>query len=333
MKLNYSGIRTVSLRITATTLTVFLLILVVSGCGPRDQTKLKKKGELRGTISISGAFALYPLAIRWAEEFKKIHPEVRIDISAGGAGKGLTDALHGKVDLGMFSRSLTQAELDQGVWYLAVTIDAVVPTMNVQHPYYSLIKQRGITRAEFQDIYLHGKITHWRDLLNSAGDDKIHVYTRSDASGAAQIWAEFLGSHQENLQGIGVFGDPGIASAVKTDALGIGYNNLVFIYDMNTRKPFAGMSVLPIDINNNGRIDPEEDFYETIDSVGEAIRTGIYPSPPARPLYFVAGSKPEKEVVTTFLRWILIEGQQFVGEAGYIALDDSLLMQELKKLN
>jgi len=43
-------------------------------------------GKRDNTISISGAWALYPLTVRWADEYKKIHPEVRIDISAGGAG-------------------------------------------------------------------------------------------------------------------------------------------------------------------------------------------------------------------------------------------------------
>ncbi len=47
----------------------------------------------KGTISLSGAWALYPMAVRWAEEFRKIYPDVRIDLSAGGAGKGITDAL------------------------------------------------------------------------------------------------------------------------------------------------------------------------------------------------------------------------------------------------
>src|SRR5436190_18165572 len=61
-----------------------------------------------GTISISGAFALYPMAVRWAEEYAKIHPEIRIDVSAGGAGKGITDALSKVVDIGLVSRELHQ---------------------------------------------------------------------------------------------------------------------------------------------------------------------------------------------------------------------------------
>jgi len=29
--------------------------------------------DLEGTISISGAFALYPITVKWAGEFKKLH--------------------------------------------------------------------------------------------------------------------------------------------------------------------------------------------------------------------------------------------------------------------
>jgi len=51
--------------------------------------------SLKGTITISGAWALYPMAVKWASEFQKIHPGVKIDISAGGAGKGIAGALGG----------------------------------------------------------------------------------------------------------------------------------------------------------------------------------------------------------------------------------------------
>src|ERR1700749_3233090 len=62
----------------------------------------------QGTISISGAFALYPLTVKWAEEFKKTHPGIKIDISAGGAGKGITDVLSNVTDIGLVSRDLTK---------------------------------------------------------------------------------------------------------------------------------------------------------------------------------------------------------------------------------
>ena len=51
------------------------------------------------------------MAVRWAEEFRKIYPDVRIDLSAGGAGKGITDALNNMVDIGMVSREIYNEEI------------------------------------------------------------------------------------------------------------------------------------------------------------------------------------------------------------------------------
>src|SRR6476659_6439901 len=98
--------------------------------------------EKEPSISFSGAFALYPLVQKWAEEYNKTHPEVRFDIQAGGAGKGLTDVLSGTVDVGMFSREITDAEKGKGVWWIALCKDAVIPTMNPNNPYISNIRER-----------------------------------------------------------------------------------------------------------------------------------------------------------------------------------------------
>ena len=309
--------------------------IIAASCGSRNnQNQTGDASDLRGTISISGAFALYPVTVRWAEEYRKLHPDVRIDISAGGAGKGLADAVSGMVDLGMFSRGLNQAEVDRGVWWIAVTKDAVLPVINAKNPLLETLMDRGMSQAEFKKIYLHNDVKSWNELLSATGEvSALHVYTRSDACGAAQMWAEYLGSNQESLLGIGVFGDPGIADAVKNDPLAIGYNNMVYVYDINSRQKYGGLEVVPIDLNGDGTISDEEDFYENLDGVIEAINDGRYPSPPARPLYFVAARRPDDPLVTSFLEWILTSGQQFVGEAGYVQLSQAAIDEQLEKLH
>src|SRR5512137_1132285 len=92
------------------------------------------KSAMEGTVSISGAWALYPMVVKWAEEFQKIHPNVKLDVAAGGAGKGMADALAQVVDIGMVSRDVNPAEIEKGAWWVSVTKDAVVPTVNVQNP-------------------------------------------------------------------------------------------------------------------------------------------------------------------------------------------------------
>jgi phosphate transport system substrate-binding protein len=279
-----------------------------------------KKEEIKGTITISGAWALYPMAVKWAEEFKKANPAVRIDISAGGAGKGVADALAGAVDIGMVSRDMNPAEVKKGAWWVSVTKDAVVPVVNAGNPQIAKILTQGLKKEKFVDIWITGK------------NKDFHVYTRSDACGAAETWAKYLGKKQEDLQGIGVYGDPGLADAVKKDVLGIGYNNVNFVYDAKTKKPVEGVKILPIDINGNGKIDKDEEFYTTRETLIKAIAEGKYPSPPARNLHFVCKGKPQNKVVAEFLKWVLTDGQKFVADAGYIKLSEEKLKDSLKSL-
>ncbi|WP_264565336.1 PstS family phosphate ABC transporter substrate-binding protein [Flavobacterium sp. N3904] len=287
--------------------------------------------DLSGNISISGAFALYPITVKWAEEFKKIHPNVTIDIQAGGAGKGITDVLSKVTDIGLVSRNLNPAEYKKGAFAIAVTKDAVIPTISAASPYKKVIYQKGIKKEAFNNIFITGKYTTWNSL-GFKSTAPIHVYTRSDAAGAAETWAGYFGKKQEDLLGVAVFGDPGLAQAVQKDPAGIGYNNIVYIYDTKTNKPTNGIVPAPIDLNNNGKLDPDENFYGDIDQLIAAIVTGKYPSPPARDLYFVTVGKPTNPIVKTFIKYILTDGQKFVSEAGYIKLSKEKLKKELTKV-
>ncbi len=307
-------------------LALFLAIAIVFSACSSGQKKEQ-------TISLSGAFALYPLVIKWSEEYQKENPKIRFNISAGGAGKGMADALSGTVDLGMFSREIVQEEVDKGVWWLGVTKDAVIPTINAKSPVLSAIHARGLTRDEFRKIFISGEITNWNQLPGIETDLAINVFTRSDACGAAGTWAGYLGGKQEDLKGVGVFGDPGLADAVVKDEKGVGFNNTIYLYDIKTGNKNPGIEVIPIDVNENGKIDPDEAFYGKFDEILAAIAKGQFPSPPARELYLVSKGKPEKQATIDFLKWVVTNGQAFVSEAGYVPLTKARLDEQVAKLN
>jgi phosphate transport system substrate-binding protein len=286
-----------------------------------------------GQISISGAFALYPMVVKWADEYQKLNPGVRFDISAGGAGKGISDALSGMVDIGMVSREIYPEEMKKGAFPIAVTKDAVVATISEQNPALKDILATGLTKDNGNNIWVTGRYTKWAQAFGIKSASAIHVYTRSDACGAAEMWAKFFGKKQEDLLGVGVFGDPGLAQAVKRDPLGIGFNNIGYAYDASTKKQVKGLRVVPLDLNNNGKIDPDENFYDNMNDLIAAIASGKYPSPPARELYFVLKGDPGKnKLLTGFIRWVLTDGQKYVNEAGYITLTKERIETEKKKL-
>lgn len=305
------------------------LILQLTGCS-RDPSPANGD-DLSGTLSVSGAFALYPMMITWAEEFQALHPNVRIDVSAGGAGKGMADTLAGAVDIGMISRDITPEEVAGGAYGIAVTRDAVFATLSAQNPVLDQLLRQGITPEALAGLYVDGSLTTWGQVIGDPSvTDEVHVFTRSDASGAAEIWAKFLGKKQEDLLGIGVFGDPGILEAVIKDPLGIGYNNLNYAFDAGNGEPVAGAAILPIDLNHNGLADPDE-VIDTRTGAVEAVTSGRYPSPPARTLYLVTRGKPAA-LAQTFLLWILTDGQQFVDASGYVQLSADLLAGEQSRV-
>ena len=298
---------------------LLIIVLLIAALGLLKYIATSNTENQGETISISGAFALYPISIKWADEFKRTHPGVRFDISAGGAGKGISDVLAGLIDIGAVSRDLHKEEVERGAQPIPVAIDAVVPTMNPHNRNFTQIQSKGVTRQSFIALFAKGTLTNSKSL-GGLFSLPIHPYTRSDAAGAADTWAKYVGIKQEDLIGTGVYGDPGLMQAIQRDEYGIGFNNISYVYDPKTKKVRPGIAVVPIDVNENGTIDPQENFYQSLDSLMAAIAQKRYPSPPARKLYFVTKNKSQRKIVNEFLDWVVTDGQKYLTESGYIPL-------------
>jgi phosphate transport system substrate-binding protein len=287
---------------------------------------------LSGTLAVSGAFALYPMMTVWAEEFTKLHPDVQFDVQGGGAGKGMTDTIAGAVDIGMISRSIKEEETAQGIFWVSVTKDAVFPIINAENPVAAQILEKGITQETFNKIYITGEITTWGEVVGDpAITDEIHVFTRSDASGAAEQWSKFSGGEvQDDLKGVAVNGEPAILGEIIKDPLSIGYGNLNSIFDLSSGTLVPGIVIPPIDIDNNGAADPAEVYTVKEDAFG-AVANGTYPSPPARFENLATLGKPEG-LELAFIEWILTDGQQYLEAAGFVPLTPEQQAESLEKL-
>jgi phosphate transport system substrate-binding protein len=320
-------------------ITVFLLVTLffvtaLSGCTTQQ----------KNTIKIEGAFALTPMMEKWSAEYKKIHPEINIDINANGAGAGMANALNKLCDIGMVSREIHQSEIEQGAFWVSVVKDAVVATINANNPVIDTILSTGLTKQQFKDIYITGTLKTWGQLIGKEEiTQNIIVYTRSDSCGAAETWAQYLGDYKQNDLGAlvdldrisAVNGDNTLAATIQREQYGIGFNNIAFVYtkvlEDGSMVPADGILPVPIDLNENGTLDEYEQVYANRTSIVDAINNDIYPSPPARPLHLVT-SRNFTGIVKDFVHWILVEGQQYVLDAGYVPLSDSIITTQLQYL-
>jgi phosphate transport system substrate-binding protein len=268
----------------------------------------------------------------WADEFHKIHPDVEFDVQGGGAGKGMTDTIAKAVDIGMISRSIKDEETAQGVFWVSVTKDAVFPIISSENPVAKQILEKGISQEIFNKIYITGELKTWGEVIGDPTiTDEIHVFTRSDASGAAEQWAKFAGGKaQEDLKGIGVNGEPAILDTVIKDPLGIGYGNLNSIFDLGSGNIVPGIVIPPIDIDKNGKADAVETYKVKEDAFG-AVANGTYPSPPSRFENLATLGKPEG-LELAFIEWILTDGQQYLESAGFVPLTPEQQAESLAKL-
>ncbi|MEJ5165618.1 MAG: substrate-binding domain-containing protein, partial [Thermoanaerobaculia bacterium] len=245
---------------------------------------------------------------------------VEVSVQAGGAGKGMTDLLNEMVDIAMVSREISKEEEGKGAIKIAVCKDATLPIISSKNPYLNTLLKKGIKKSQLLGIFT-SKIGFWNEVYDLKENKKINVYTRSDACGAGETFANYLGLHQEDLEGIGIYGDPQIVDSVGRDPLGIGYANIAFIYDKKTSKPHESIKILPLDLNEDGNISKEEDFYLEKGDILLAIKDGKLPSPPSRNLYLVVKKGKVKPYVVDFLKWILGDGQKIVEKAGFVRIE------------
>jgi len=302
------------------------------GAPAATEAVVPTEAPLSGTISVSGAFALYPMMTVWAEEFTKLHPDVQFDVQGGGAGKGMTDTIAGAVDIGMISRSIKPEEEAQNIFWVSVTKDAVFPIISADNPVATDIIAKGISQETFNKIFVTGEIKTWGEVVGKPEiKDEIHVYTRSDACGAGEMWAKFSGGKvQDDIQGVGINGEPALVDTVIKDPLGIGYSNLNSVFDMSSGSIVPGAIVPPVDINKNGQTDTDEIFKVKEDAFS-AVASGKYPSPPARFENLATKGKPTG-LALAFIEWILTDGQQYLTQAGYVPLTAEQQAESLTKL-
>jgi len=312
--------------------TLFLQIIFLPACKEHSSeanTKIKEKKKI--TLRVTGAFALYPLMEILAGHYEEINTKIKIFVTPGSATKGNAAVVFNRADIGMFSKNIDLLQYKDSLIWLEVAKNAVLPIINSRNPVIDSIKSKGITEKNLINVFVSGKINKWSELYKTNHNKNINCYTRSDLCGAGDIFAEFLETSQQNLKGIGVYGDPGMISAIKNDIYSIGYCNFRYAYN-NTNKLNEGIEVFPLDINNNGVIDTDENIYSDLSNFRNSIKSINSSFPIKSGLYLLIKKNSNNKFARKFLNWILTEGQKYVEEAGYVPVKQSIIKDNILKL-
>jgi phosphate transport system substrate-binding protein len=283
------------------------LVFLLSGPpGCREQRAVGTPLTSSGTksIEIKGSDTVVNLALAWAERYMQENPEMRISVTGGGSGTGITSLVNRTADIANASREMKIEEIRaaqaNGITPVEFVVarDAIAVVTNLSNPVSAL------TMQQISDIYT-GKITNWRRV---GGEDRpIVLLSRESNSGTYVYVLEHvirMGNPKSKLlfspDTLLMPSSEGISTEVRQNPNAIGYDGLGYVTPdqkvLAVARDASGPYVLP-----------------SITTVND----GSYPI--SRPLYMYTAGEPRGQV-KTYLDWVLGPGQTLVSKLGFVPL-------------
>ncbi len=302
-----------------------------AAAGPKVNPAIKpyvKAPGVAGNLSSVGSDTLANLMTLWAEEFKRLYPNVNIQIQAAGSSTAPPALTEGTANLGPMSRKMKAKEIaafERKYGYkptaIPVAIDALAVYVHKDNPI------RGLTIPQVDAIFSSTRkcgyphdITRWGQLgLTGAWKNRdIQLFGRNSVSGTygyfkkkALCKGDFKNTVNEQP------GSASVVQSVSASLNAIGYSGIGY--------RTSGVRAVPLASK------PGKPFVEATPE--NAVR-GKYPL--ARFLYIYVNKHPNRPLsplVREFLRMVNShQGQAVVVKDGYIPLPARVVKKNLALL-
>lgn len=344
-------------------ISIFLLCggILITACS--GQPFGNSNSSSSGTITLQGSGASFPKPIyeKWANEYSKFNPNVRINYQSTGSGAGQNAIISRTADFGASDDPMKDEDLkkaDGEILHIPTVLGGVVLTYNLPE-----IKQPlKLSPDTIAGIYL-GKIKKWNDEalridnpeLNLPDAYILPVY-RSDSSGTTAVFTDFLsktnaewkekvGANKQPswIPGVGT-GAPrndGVMGQVKQTPNSIGYVEITFAeanrLPMASIKNKAGIFVEPslegISAAAADSLDntPEDLRVQITNADGESAY-------PIASYTYILVYKEQHDAVkgkalVDFLWWAIHDGERYTRKLHYAPLPPEIIKRVEAKIN
>jgi len=293
-----------------------------------DAAEYKKASGVSGNLSSVGSDTLANMMTLWAEEFKRLYPNVNIQVQAAGSSTAPPALTEGTSNLGPMSRKMKDQEIEAfekkhgyKPTAIRVAIDALAVYVHKDNPL------EGLTIADVDSIFSSTRKCGGKDDISKWGQvgligdwDKrsIQLYGRNSVSGTygyfkkkALCKGDFKGTVNEQP------GSASVVQSVSTSINGIGYSGVGY--------KTSGVKALALAKKSGQKFVP---------ATKENAVNGKYPL--SRFLYMYVNKQPNKPLAPIereFFTMVLSKlGQEIVVKDGYIPLPAKVIEAELAKL-
>ncbi|TNF34408.1 MAG: phosphate ABC transporter substrate-binding protein [Gammaproteobacteria bacterium] len=279
-----------------------------------------KVSGVSGNLSSVGSDTLANLMTFWGEEFKKLYPNVNIQIQAAGSSTAPPALTEGTSNLGPMSREMKDTEIaafEKKFGYkptaIPVAIDALAVFVHKDNPIKGLsMQQVDAIFSETRKCKGEFGITNWGSvgLTGDWAKRDIQLYGRNSVSGTYGYFKEHAlckGDFRSNVNE-----QPGSASVVQsvsTSVNAIGYSGIGYVT--------SGVKAVALSAGGD----------DYVAATPENAISGDYPL--SRYLWVYINKAPNKPLSPLEREFVLMmlsqEGQKVVDKDGYIPLPASVV--------
>ncbi len=307
------------------------LLLLTCSIASSKEALTGNSASREGSINVVASPDLYNLTARWASEYCKLNPTLKINVIKS-TDNNLAGLLKTSAGIGFMSDESFAALDNQPTWNMVVGRDVIVPVINAKNPFMDEIYRKGITPEGLALIFETPGNQKWGSLLGDGQNIPVHFYMLDEPSVKSGV-ANFMNTKALEIAAIKIANGQEMISAIQKDPNALGFCKLIDIIDPNTQSLAGNIKIVPIDKNRNGKIDYMEDIYDNLQAFSRGVWIGKYPKALCGNIYSVSSDKPQNENEVAFLKWVVTDGQEFLSKNGYSDLVNSERQTQLDKIN
>lgn len=293
-------------------------------------TPHKEKAPTAETIHILCSPDIYPVVQQWGSGFSQMNSDFECSIEMLNVSD--TEAtVSNDANLSFISQQYFESAPGDASWKVTIGRDVLIPVINSENPLMSQFKENGIKISDLAEMLHNPDELNW--LANANGETiSLHYYLNNKESENSTI-NSFINGQMNKQQAIMVNSNSELVTAIQNDVLGLGFCRLNDIVNTTDHSWLENISILPIDKNNNGKLDYFENFYLNPNEFARAVWIGKYPKKLVNNFYVVAEKLPEKDAETAFLKWVVNDGQSLLAANGFTELVSSERLSAMDKIN
>ena len=261
-----------------------------------------------------------PLIEKWITEYAKTQPGVEFQIAKGNQKQA-------NIDLNVvFDHQDTKPQDFSHIVYFGEF--AVLPITASGSEAAKVLQGKHLNSKKLKQLYFLGDEFD-DEVKKNKQFEKLVIYSGSNASSVASSFAHNFGEESSNFRGKRISGDDlFLNTALVKDPLGVSFNALPNIFDLQSRHIKDNLTIIGIDVKKS----LEESFSDkaTLDELIATLEDGKV-SEIAIEKIGVSFNQAD-DAVNRFLEWVLTDGTKYNHEYGLLNLDNKQAQVQIEKV-